>query len=70
MNAEDHAQQTALHWAAVRGATAVADVLLESGARLEAADVNGYRVCNYVVVLNLYSPFWVLFNVLGLVSGW
>lgn len=46
VNAEDNSQQTALHWAAVRGATATADVLLENGARLEAADVNGYRVCN------------------------
>ncbi|XP_044981454.1 probable protein S-acyltransferase 23 isoform X2 [Hordeum vulgare subsp. vulgare] len=44
VNAEDHSQQTALHWAAVRGATATADVLLENGARLEAGDVNGYRL--------------------------
>lgn len=44
VNAGDNAQQTALHWAAVRGAIAAADVLLENGARVEAADVNGYRV--------------------------
>jgi len=44
VNATDHARQTALHWAAVRGSTSVADVLMEHGARVEAADVNGYRV--------------------------
>lgn len=44
MNAVDNAQQTALHWAAVNGSVAVADVLLQSGARVEAADSNGYRV--------------------------
>jgi hypothetical protein len=70
VNAEDLAQQTALHWAAVRGATSVTDVLLESGARLEAADVNGYRVCNRFVFLNLSSPFRILCSVVGLlVSG-
>lgn len=36
-------QQTALHWAAVRGGIAVTDVLLQNGARVEAADINGYR---------------------------
>ena len=40
----DSMQQTALHWAAVRGGIAVADVLLQNGARVEAADLNGYRV--------------------------
>ena len=50
MNAADHAQQTALHWAAVRGATSVADVLVEHGARVEAADVNGYRVMRRLCV--------------------
>ncbi|XP_010268638.1 PREDICTED: probable protein S-acyltransferase 23 isoform X2 [Nelumbo nucifera] len=36
-------EQPALHWAAVRGSIAAADVLLQNGARVEAADVNGYR---------------------------
>ena len=44
VNAKDNMQQTALHWAAVRGSTLAADVLVENGARVEAADVNGYRV--------------------------
>ncbi|KAL0365252.1 UNVERIFIED_CONTAM: putative protein S-acyltransferase 23 [Sesamum angustifolium] len=43
VNAKDNAGQTALHWAAVRGSIAAADVLLQNGARVEAADVNGYR---------------------------
>lgn len=44
MNAADNSQQTAFHWAAVRGSVAAADVLVQNGARIEAADVNGYRV--------------------------
>lgn len=44
VNATDLMQQTALHWAAVRGAITVADLLLENGARMEAADIHGYRV--------------------------
>lgn len=44
VNAADNVQQTALHWSAVRGAITVADVLLQNGARVEATDVNGYRV--------------------------
>lgn len=44
VNAKDKMQQTALHWAAVHGSIAAADVLLENGARVEAADINGYRV--------------------------
>lgn len=44
VNAKDNMQQTALHWAAVRGSIAAADVLVDNGARVEAADVNGYRV--------------------------
>lgn len=44
VHATDNAGQTALHWAAVRGSIAAADVLLQHGARVEAADINGYRV--------------------------
>lgn len=44
VHATDNAKQTALHWAAVRGSIAAADLLLQSGARVEAADLNGYRV--------------------------
>lgn len=44
VNAADNVQQTALHWAAVKGSVEVADLLLQRGARIEAADVNGYRV--------------------------
>ena len=43
----DNVRQTVLHWAAVRGSVAAADVLLQNGARVEAADVNGYRVNVY-----------------------
>lgn len=50
MNASDNVGQTALHWAAVRGSAAAADVLLQNGARVEAADNNGYRV---IIVLFL-----------------
>lgn len=48
MNATDLSQQTALHWAAVRGSIAVADLLLQNGARVEAADANGYRVIGFM----------------------
>lgn len=44
VNATDGRLQTALHWAAVQGSVAVADVLMQNGARVEAADGNGYRV--------------------------
>lgn len=44
VNATDNNRQTALHWAAVRGSIAVVDVLVQNGARVEAADVHGYRV--------------------------
>ena len=70
MNATDHAHQTALHWAAVRGATAVADLLLENGARIEAADVNGYRVMQYLCLsgCTVRIPLLLLFaSLLGLV---
>lgn len=51
VNASDNAGQTALHWAAVRGSIAAADKLMQNGARVEAADVNGYRV----IVLSLLT---------------
>jgi len=43
-----------LHWAAVKGSIDVADLLLQHGARIEAVDVNGFRVissfcCNFCV---------------------
>lgn len=44
VNAADNVQQTPLHWAAVKGSVEVADLMLQRGARIEAADVNGYRV--------------------------
>jgi palmitoyltransferase ZDHHC13/17 len=44
VNSADLGGQTALHWAAVRGATPVADILLQNGAHPEAADTHGYRV--------------------------
>ena len=44
MNATDHTGQTALHWSAVRGAIQVAELLLQEGARVNAADMNGYQV--------------------------
>lgn len=47
--AADNMRQTALHWAAVRGSIGTADVLLQNGARVEAADVNGYRVNFFVL---------------------
>ena len=54
MNAADHTQQTALHWSAVRGSFTAADILLQNGARLEAADVNGYRVISFLVTSIIY----------------
>lgn len=54
VNATDNARQTALHWAAVRGSIAAADVLLHNGARVEAADINGYRV-----IWNFCDEPWV-----------
>lgn len=45
INARDHTGQTALHWSAVRGAVQVAELLLQEGARVGAADFNGYQVC-------------------------
>lgn len=48
MNSVDLGGQTALHWAAVRGATPVADILLQNGAHPEAADTHGYRVISQI----------------------
>lgn len=44
VNSAASLKQTALHWAAVRGSVTVADILLQNGARVEASDVNGFRV--------------------------
>lgn len=44
INATDHTGQTALHWSAVRGAIQAAELLLQEGARVNAADMNGYQV--------------------------
>lgn len=44
MNAADHTGQTALHWSSVRGAVQVAELLLQEGARVNAADMYGYQV--------------------------
>ena len=44
MNAADHTGQTALHWSAVRGAVQVAELLLQEGASVGAADMYGYQV--------------------------
>jgi palmitoyltransferase len=54
VNSADNIQQTPLHWAAVKGSIDVADLLLQHGARIEAVDVNGFRVissfcCNFCV---------------------
>lgn len=46
VNATDHTGQTALHWSAVRGAIQVAELLLQEGSRVNAADMNGYQVCS------------------------
>lgn len=50
VNAADHTGQTALHWSAVRGAMQVAEVLLQEGARVNAADMYGYQVCFHHIV--------------------
>ncbi|KAF2310566.1 hypothetical protein GH714_014522 [Hevea brasiliensis] len=43
VNAVDHTGQTALHWSAVRGAIQVAELLLQEGAQVAAADMYGYQ---------------------------
>lgn len=45
VQAADNTGQTALHWSAVRGHVAVAELLLKEGARVDAADLYGYQVC-------------------------
>lgn len=52
----DHTGQTALHWSAVRGAIQVAELLLQEGARVNAADIYGYQVSNLVVYFS--SNWW------------
>lgn len=50
-------RQTALHWAAVRGSVAVAGVLLESGAWVEAADIkwdNLDKPCQFLASISGY----------------
>lgn len=64
MNAIDNNKQTALHWAAVRGSIAVADVLLQNGARVEAADINGYRVTVFPFYLVLSDESYFSINYL------
>lgn len=63
VNASDNTKQTALHWAAVKGSVDVADLLLLHGARIEADDMNGYRVKNpfFLMETNLYcmSKDWI-----------
>lgn len=44
VNAADNTGQTALHWSAVRGSIQVAEILLQEGARVHAADMYGYQV--------------------------
>ncbi|WOG93829.1 hypothetical protein DCAR_0313116 [Daucus carota subsp. sativus] len=44
VNASDHTGQTALHWSAVQGAVQVAEILLQEGASVGAADMYGYQV--------------------------
>ena len=51
----DHTGQTALHWSAVRGHIQVAELLLKEGAKVDAADLYGYQVCNLKSLLCLWS---------------
>lgn len=59
MNAVDLTGQTALHWSAVRGAVQVADLLLEEGARVNAADVYGYQVSRIFICRRPYLFFHI-----------
>ncbi|KAL9686328.1 hypothetical protein QQ045_023784 [Rhodiola kirilowii] len=54
VNAVDKAEQTALHCAAVRGSISVADLLLQNGARVEAADANGFRGRFYLFTVGFF----------------
>lgn len=56
VNSTDGMKQTALHWAAVRGSIAVADVLLQNGARVEAADTHGFRVIVCIFHFIYFNP--------------
>ncbi|KAF5725849.1 putative Palmitoyltransferase TIP1 [Tripterygium wilfordii] len=42
-DAADHTGQIALHWSAVRGAIQVAELLLQKGAWVDAANMSGYQ---------------------------
>ncbi|KAE8688148.1 Protein S-acyltransferase 24 [Hibiscus syriacus] len=64
VNAADHNGQTALHWSAVRGAIQVAEVLLQEGAAVDAADNNGYQIAH---VAAQYGQTAFLYHV---VSKW
>ena len=46
MRRADHTGQAALHWAAVRGATAAAEALLRGGAAASARDGRGYSIAH------------------------
>lgn len=59
VNATDFTGQTALHWTAVRGSIQVAELLLQSGARVEYADSHGYRVRKLSLLLSLPSAVWL-----------
>lgn len=58
VNSADNIQQTPLHWAAVKGSIDVADLLLQNGARIEAVDVNGFRVYLLSVVISCFFFFF------------
>lgn len=61
VNATDFTGQTALHWTAVRGSIQVAELLLQSGARIEYADSHGYRVRDPSLLLSLPFAVWLRF---------
>lgn len=58
VNAADHTGQTALHWSSVRGAIQVAELLLQEGAKVDAADMYGYQVN---LIYMLVFPLWFCF---------
>ncbi|MBA0838754.1 hypothetical protein Goarm_004548, partial [Gossypium armourianum] len=64
VHAVDHNGQTALHWSAVRGAVQVAEVLLQEGARVDAAEIYGYQITH---VAAQYGQTSFLYHV---VSKW